>query len=74
MGLEPVNTLDYKFVADYAGVPLISVEDLGIFEFYMLLHDAAVWQLSQSEKGREYLETASRLRITEPNGGLKDAW
>lgn len=42
------------------------VEDLDVFTFFLLLHDAVVWRLSETEQGREYLETAARLRMTEP--------
>ena len=68
--MEPIGTLDYKFVADYAGIPLPAVENLDVFTFFLLLHDAVVWRLSETERGREYLDTAARLRMTEPEPGL----
>lgn len=68
-GTEPINTIDLKFVADYAGISIPAAEELDVLEFFLLLHDAAVWKLSQSKDGREYLETAARLRMTEPEEG-----
>lgn len=60
-------------MADYAGVSLPQVEELDVFTFFLLLHDAVVWRLSATEKGREYLDTAARLRMTEPErrGGVR---
>ena len=61
-----IGTLDYKFVSDYAGISLPAVEELDMLQFYLLLHDAVVWRLSATKEGREYLETARRLRVTQP--------
>ena len=57
-------------MADYAGVSMPQVEDLDVFTFFLLLHDGVIWRLSKTEKGREYLDTAARLRMTEPEPGL----
>lgn len=64
---EPIDTIDMKFVGDYTGLTLAQVENLSILEFFLYLHDAVVWRLSETEKGRTYLENAARLRITEPD-------
>lgn len=50
-------------------MPLAAVENLNVLEFYLLLHDAVVWRLSQTEEGQEYLEKAERLSMTEPERG-----
>jgi hypothetical protein len=64
---EPISTLDLKYVGDYAGVSIRDVLELSILEFYLLLHDAVVWNLSQTEEGRKYLDRAWTLRQTEPD-------
>lgn len=56
-----------KFVADYTGLTLAQVEELSVLEFFLYLHDAAVWRLNGSQEGREYLANAARLRVTEPD-------
>lgn len=66
-GSEPINTLDLKYVADYVGVNIVQVEDLDILTFFALLHDAIVYQLSQTSDGREYLDSCRRMRQTEPD-------
>ena len=65
--MEPINTLDCKFVADYAGLTLSDVENLSVLEFWLLLHDAVTYRLSETKEGREYLEKSTRLRQTQPN-------
>jgi hypothetical protein len=64
---EPISTLDLKYVGDYAGISIRDVLELSILEFYLLLHDAVVWNLSQTEEGRKYLDRAWILRQTEPD-------
>ena len=64
---EPISTLDLKYVGDYAGVNIREVEELNVLEFYLLLHDAVVWNLSQTEEGRKRLNKGWTLRQTEPD-------
>jgi hypothetical protein len=64
---EPIGTLDLKYVGEYAGISIQDVLELSILEFYLLLHDAVVWNLSQTEEGRKYLDRAWILRQTEPD-------
>jgi hypothetical protein len=66
---EPISTLDLKYVGEYAGISIRDVLELSILEFYLLLHDAVVWNLSQTEEGRRYLDRAWTLRQTEPEIG-----
>lgn len=65
--MEPINTLDCKFVADYAGLTLSDVENLSVLEFWLLLHDAVTYRLSETKEGREYLERSQALKQTEPD-------
>jgi hypothetical protein len=52
------QTSDKKIVADYANISIPDTENLEIFEFWGLLHDAVVWNCNKTEHGREYLENA----------------
>ncbi len=45
----------------------MQVSDLDFDEYKLLLRDAYIWKLQQSEKGREYLENAYILENTEPD-------
>jgi hypothetical protein len=66
---EPISTLDLKYVGDYAGTNIKEVEELNILEFYLLMHDAVVWNLSQTEEGRKRLDKSWVLQQTEPDVG-----
>lgn len=67
--MEPINTLDLKYVGDYAGIGIREVEDLNVLEFYLLMHDALIWNLSQTEDGRKRLNQSWMLQQTEPDVG-----
>jgi len=43
---------------------LFEVNELNIFEYWYLLRDATIYNLSQTEKGQEYLDTCWRLTQT----------
>jgi len=38
-----------------------------IFEYWLFLHDAIIYNYMQSEDGREYLDNCWRMEQTEPN-------
>lgn len=38
-----------------------------IFEYWLLLHDAVIYNHNQTEEGREYLDNCWRMEQTEPN-------
>lgn len=54
-----------KLVADYAGIGLPDVQKLPIDAYLALRRDAFVSELGRSEKGREYLENAWRMTLTD---------
>ncbi len=54
-----------KLVSDYANINLYEVDDIPITEYWLILRDAFIYRLSQTEKGREYLKNAYRLTQTE---------
>ncbi len=54
-----------KWVAEYAGLSLVEVGELCYYDYLLLLRDAVIYTLSQSQKGREYLENCWILEQTE---------
>lgn len=54
-----------KLAADYANINLYEIDDILITEYWLILRDAFIYRLSQTEKGREYLKNAYRLTQTE---------
>lgn len=54
-------------MADYAGIPLPHVYEFDVFEFWTLLHDAVVYNNSQTKEGRKWLRNAWRLTRTAPD-------
>lgn len=54
-----------KLAADYANINLYDIDDILITEYWLILRDAFIYRLSQTEKGREYLKNAYRLTQTE---------
>lgn len=62
-----IETLDAKYVADYARMSLAEVYNLNFVYYLILRRDAFIFRLSQSEKGLEYLDNAWRLEQTEPD-------
>lgn len=59
-------------MAEYAGISVMDVYTLDIFTFWALLHDAVVYNHSQTQKGREWLKNAWRLTQTEPDEDAVD--
>lgn len=54
-------------MADYANVPLPQVYEFDVFTFWTLLHDAVVYNNSQTQDGRKWLRNAWRLTRTAPD-------
>lgn len=61
------NSQEIKSVSDYTNLNFSEVYNLNIFEFWGYLHDAAVWNLSRTEAGRDYLEKAYVNSQAEPD-------
>jgi len=38
-----------------------------VFEYWLLLRDAVIYNYMQTEQGREYLDNCFRMEQTEPN-------
>lgn len=54
-------------VSDYTGLNMLEVEKLDIVRYLSYRRDAFIYKLSQTEKGREYLDNAYRLEQTTPD-------
>lgn len=59
-----------KMVADYANINIYDVDKLLISDYWLLERDAFISRLSQTEKGREYLNNAYRITQTEADEEL----
>lgn len=54
-------------VADYTGLNMLDIENLDYFYYLQLRRDAFIYKMSQTEKGKEYLDNAYRLEQTAPD-------
>ncbi len=54
-------------VSEYSGLNMIEVENLDIVAYLVYRRDAFIYKMSQTEKGREYLQNAYRLELIEPD-------
>ncbi len=54
-----------KLAADYANMSIYEIDDMPITDYRLLVRDAFISKLSQTEKGRKYLNNAYRLTQTE---------
>lgn len=62
-----MNMLEEKIVSDFTGYGFDRLEDLTVFEFWALLHDAVVYNCQQTESGKKYLEQCWAHDQTEPD-------
>lgn len=62
-----IYTLPEKLICDYARISFSDIEDLQVDDYQLLLRDAVIHKLSQTEKGEEYLEKAWVLEQTTPD-------
>ena len=61
--------LDEKTVAEFTGYDFDRLNNLNVFEFWLLLRDAVVYNCQQTEEGRDYLEKCWVAEQTEPDRG-----
>lgn len=66
-GHYDLATIEEKMVCDYTGFNFDRVEELHVFEFWLLLRDAVVYNYRQTQEGREYLDKCWRLEQTKPD-------
>ena len=50
-----METYDLKIVADYSGLSFAEIMELNVMDWYLLLREAMIYNLSQSEAGEAYL-------------------
>lgn len=73
------KSIENKIVSDYANLSIPETEEIDVFTFWGLLHDAVVWNYSRTEEGRNHLENAWVFEQTKPDrnalrnkfGGIK---
>lgn len=52
------STAEEKTVCNYTKIDFMSLRELDIFAFWQYLRDAVIYNLSLTDKGKEYLEKA----------------
>lgn len=62
-----INTTWEHLVAQYTGLNILQVEELDYIDYLMYRRDAFIYRMSQTEKGKEYLDNAWRLEQTKPD-------
>lgn len=60
-----VATYWEKLVCDYANLSILDVNELNYVDYLIVRRDAFIWQMEQTDEGREYLENAKRINNTE---------
>lgn len=60
-------TDDLHLTAEYTGMSFSELMRLDCFTFKMLLRDAFINRMRQTEEGREYLENCWLIKQTEPD-------
>ncbi len=65
-GKYEVNTLEEKRICEYTGYDFDRLDDLEVFEYWLLLRDAVIYGHMQSEGGMEYLDNCYRMEQVKP--------
>lgn len=60
-------TLDEKRIRDYSGLTFGEIENIGIFDYWLLLRDSVIYELNKTAGGRELLEECYFFNQTEPD-------
>lgn len=66
-GHYEISTIEEKIVSDYTKYSFDRIEDLEVFEYWLLLRDAVIFNCTQTEEGKEYLDKCWCLEQTEPD-------
>lgn len=61
-----VETFAEKTIHDYTGYDFDRIDELNLIEYLVYFRDAIIYEFSQTEHGREYLEKCWILEQTEP--------
>nr|MBK5235704.1 hypothetical protein [Clostridium sp.] len=62
-----VNTIEEKIVCKYTGYDFDRLESMGVFEYWLFLRDAVIYNHMQSEEGNKYLDNCWRMKQTSPD-------
>lgn len=62
-----VGSEDLKLAADYSKLNFDELLNLDCISYKILVRDAFIYKLKQSEEGREYLEECWLLKQTSPD-------
>lgn len=54
-------------VSRYTGLNMLEVDNLDIIVYFSYRRDAFIYEMSKTEKGREYLNNAYRMEQTKPD-------
>ena len=60
-------TSTFKNISDYTGLNFKEIEELDYIEYLVYRRDAWLYNMKQSEKGREILQDLHRLNYTMPS-------
>ena len=52
------STQEEKTVSGYTKLNFIEIDELDVFIYWRYLRDAVIWNLNQTEKGKDYLKKA----------------
>lgn len=66
-GHYTVNTIEEKIVCKYTGYDFGRLEDMEVFEYWLLLRDAVIYNQMQTEEGNKYLDNCWRMEQTKPD-------
>lgn len=62
-----VNTREEKVISEYTGFSFDRIEKLDVFEYWLYLRDAVIYNYSTTEEGQKYLDNCYRLEQTKPD-------
>lgn len=66
-GHYSVGTLEEKIVRDYTGYDFDRIGSLTVFEFWLYLRDAVIYNCKQTDSGKEYLDKCWAAEQREPD-------
>lgn len=56
-----------KQVMDYTGLSLLDIQEMDLDVYLFLMREGYIYDLSQTEEGREYLDNCWRVEQTKPD-------
>lgn len=66
-GHYEINTIEEKIISKYTGYNFDRINELDVIEYWLYLRDAAIYNLSQTNEGKEYLEKCWIIEQTAPD-------